>query len=80
MPENEIHELFNEMDLEILYFEKATAITTGRFRNITQNKGLSLGDRACLATAKKYKRIALTADKVWLDFQEDIGVKIELIR
>ncbi len=80
MPENEMHELFNEMGLEILPYEKETAIATGGIRKATQKKGLSLGDRACLAIAKQYKRIALTADKAWLDFQEEIGVKIECIR
>lgn len=80
MPESEIHELFNEMDLEVLPYEKDMAIATGGIRSITQKKGLSLGDRACLASAKQHKRIALTADKVWLDFQESIGVEIKFIR
>ena len=80
MPESEIHELFNEMDLEVLPYEKDMAIATGGIRSITQKKGLSLGDRACLASAKQHKRIALTADKIWLDFQESIGVKIKFIR
>jgi len=72
MPEREIDELFNEMDLETLPFVKETAIATGGIRAITQQKGLSLGDRACLAKVKQYKRIALTADKVWLDFQQEL--------
>jgi len=80
MPESEIHELFNAMDIEILAYEKVTAIATGGIRSITQKKGLSLGDRACLATAKQHKRIALTADKAWLEFQDDIEVEIKLIR
>ncbi|WP_428356347.1 type II toxin-antitoxin system VapC family toxin [Methyloprofundus sp.] len=80
MPESEVYELINAMDIEILDFEKGTAIATGGMRNITQKKGLSLGDRACLATAKQHKRIALTADKAWLEFQQDIGVEIKFIR
>ncbi len=80
MPENEIHELFNEMDLEILPYEKDVAIATGGIRGLTQKKGLSLGDRACLVTAKHHNRIALTADRAWFDFQKDIGVEIEFIR
>ena len=80
MPESEIHELFNAMDIEILTFEKVTAIATGGMRSITQKKGLSLGDRACLATAKQHKRIVLTADKVWQEFQQGIGVEINFIR
>jgi len=80
MPENEIHELFDAMDIEILAYEKFTAIATGGIRSITQKTGLSLGDRACLATAKQHKRIALTADKAWLEFRQEIGVEIKFIR
>ena len=80
MPESEIHELFNAMDIEVLAFEEITAIATGGMRSITQKKGLSLGDRACLATAKQHKRIVLTADKVWQEFQQGIGVEINFIR
>ena len=80
MPESEIHDLLSEIDIEILGYEKESAVATGAIRKLTQKKGLSLGDRACLATAKIHQRIALTADKVWLDFQEDVGVNVELIR
>lgn len=80
MPESEIYELFSDIDIVILSYEKESAVATGGIRKLTQSKGLSLGDRACLATAKIHKRIALTADKVWLGFQEDIGVDVELIR
>lgn len=80
MPESEIHTLFSEIDIDILSYEKKSAIATGGIRKLTEKKGLSLGDRACLATAKTHKRIALTADKAWLDFQREIGVDIELIR
>jgi len=80
MPENEIDELFNEMDLDVLPFNKEVAIATGGIRRLTQNKGLSLGDRACLVTAKHYKRIVLTADRVWLDYQKDLELEIKLIR
>ncbi len=80
MPESEIDAIFNEIDLETLSYEKEAAIATGGIRSLTQKKRLSLGDRACLVTAKQHKRIALTADKLWLDFQQVIGVEIELIR
>lgn len=80
MPETEVDELFDEMDLHVLAFDKKLAMATGGLRYLTQNKGLSLGDRACLATAKFHMRIVLTADKVWLDFQENIGIEIKSIR
>jgi PIN domain nuclease of toxin-antitoxin system len=40
--------------------------------------GLSLGDRACLALAKRLNAPALTAEQVWA--QLDVGIEITLIR
>lgn len=45
---------------------------------ITRSAGLSLGDRACLATALRLDIPAVTADKAWKEV--DVGVEIELIR
>jgi PIN domain nuclease of toxin-antitoxin system len=39
---------------------------------------LSLGDRACIATAIKIGGTAVTADRVWSTL--DLGCKVELIR
>jgi ribonuclease VapC len=40
--------------------------------------GLSLGDRACLALAKRLRAPALTAERVWV--QLEAGIEIILIR
>lgn len=40
--------------------------------------GLSLGDRACLALAKRLNGPALTAERVWA--QLDVGIEIIVIR
>lgn len=44
----------------------------------TRSAGLSLGDRACLATAHRLELPALTADRAWSNL--DITIDIELIR
>lgn len=44
----------------------------------TRSSGLSLGDRACLALARREGLPVLTADRAWKDLQ--VGVEIELIR
>ncbi len=44
----------------------------------TAKAGLSLGDRACLALAKRLDLPVLTADRVWKNLRT--GVKVQLIR
>lgn len=44
----------------------------------TRSAGLSLGDRACLATAHRLGLPALTADKAWAGL--DLDLDIQLIR
>ena len=46
-------------------FTAADAIETGRLRPLTRDAGLSLGDRACLALARRLDAPALTADTDW---------------
>ncbi len=54
--------------------ESAAALWMG-----TKGLGLSLGDRACLATAQKLNLPAVTADKAWANIP-DARVKIVTIR
>ncbi len=42
-------------------------------------EGLSLGDRVCLATARRNEWIAVTADRGWARFASD-ALKVEVIR
>jgi len=67
------HELA-ALGLEILPFTAPVAETTARLRATTRQAGLSLGDRACLATAAVLGLPAITADRVWLD----LGLPIEI--
>jgi ribonuclease VapC len=46
-------------------FTVADAIDTARLRPATRDAGLSLGDRACLALARRLDAPALTADTAW---------------
>jgi ribonuclease VapC len=56
------------------------AIDAGAMVAQTRPLGLSLGDRACLALAKREKLPALTADRIWLQAGTLIGVEVRLIR
>lgn len=46
-------------------FTSADAVEVARLRPLTRDLGLSLGDRACLALAKRLDTPALTADSAW---------------
>ncbi len=50
---------------EILDFTEDSAWEAARLRPLTKQYGLSLGDRACLALARKLNVPAVTADKEW---------------
>jgi ribonuclease VapC len=59
-------------------FTSADAIEVGRIRPMTRKHGLSLGDRACLALARRLEIPALTADKTWSKL--DLGLELRQIR
>ena len=58
--------------------DAAQARRAGRLRRPTRERGLSLGDRACLALAIERRLPALTADRAWAGL--DLGVEIVVIR
>lgn len=78
MPETAISSAIEILGLELVDFDFETAFAAGTLRATTQALGLSLGDRFCLALAKKLNLPAFTADKRWRKL--DIGVTIHLIR
>lgn len=59
-------------------FAAADAVEVARLRPLTRETGLSLGDRACLALARRLGAPALTADAEWSKAQH--GVELQQIR
>jgi ribonuclease VapC len=59
-------------------FTAADALDTARLRSPTRDAGLSLGDRACLALARRLDAVALTADRTWRGVAH--GVEVRYIR
>jgi PIN domain nuclease of toxin-antitoxin system len=59
-------------------FTSADAIEVGRTRPMTRKHGLSLGDRACLALARRLRLPTVTADKTWAKL--DLGLELRQIR
>ena len=70
--------LFNQMRLEVVAFSAKHSLRVGLLRLATKPAGLSLGDRACLATAELLGATAVTADRAWKKLR--LPVKIKLIR
>ncbi len=56
-----------DLDLKVISFDKAQADKAGKLRQATRSRGLSLGDRACLALAAHYDATAVTTDRAWND-------------
>jgi len=59
-------------------FTLADAVEAARLRPLTEKAGLSLGDRSCLALARRLGTPALTADQPWRDI--DLPVEVRSIR
>lgn len=67
-----------ESAVEFVPFLPEDAAITASLTPITQNLGLSLADRACIALAISRGVPVLTADRAWAALE--IGVKVELVR
>jgi len=68
------------LGLRVVAFDQAMAFEAGRLRVLTRALGLSLGDRACLATGIVLQLPVLTADREWLKLKSKLGLVIEAVR
>lgn len=78
IPDEDIRESLADLDLDVRDFDAPQAMRAGALRNLTKAKGLSLGDRACLALAGELGATALTTDGAWQGL--DHGVAVVLAR
>lgn len=56
------------------------ALDAGFLRSLTDRAGLSLGDRFCVALARRFNCSVLTADRSWAEIGERCGIDVKLIR
>ena len=75
----QVADVFDDLSIEVVPFDRETALLSGAYRPRTRHLGLGLGDRACLATARRLRIPALTVDRVW-ERIELRGVEIVVIR
>ncbi len=66
------------LGLSVEPFGEPQAVMVARLRERTRSRGLSLGDRACLALAAERGSIAVTADRSWAEL--DVGVDVVVVR
>ena len=64
--------------LAIRPFDEGLAIASGLLCRSPRTHGLSLGDRACLALARRERATVLTADRNWAALE--LGLDMEFIR
>lgn len=60
--------------------DHALALEAGRLRRLTDPAGLSLGDRFCLALARRLGAGVVTSDRAWARIADQVGVEVHLIR
>lgn len=78
VPQREIEEALSGLGLHVRPFDQVQAYLAGSLRSSTRSRGLSLGDRACLALGLQEALPTLTADRNWADVVT--GAEVEFIR
>jgi PIN domain nuclease of toxin-antitoxin system len=74
-PEQAVQTVLN-LDYERADLDAALARRAGTLWRKVKPRGLSLGDRCCLALAERENLPAVTADQRWADLDLDIEVKL----
>jgi len=80
MPERQVDAMLDPLPVAIVPADKALAQIAGRLRATTADAGLSLGDRFCLALAKREGLPAWTSDQNWKKIADAAEVKVVTIR
>lgn len=78
LSDDEIQAVTIKLGVESAPFDLHQAQISAELCRVTRSRGLSLGDRACLALAKSTALPALTADKIW--HEAGTGVEIDMVR
>src|SRR3546814_8441788 len=80
MPEREVDAMLDPLPMTIVPADKALGQLAGRLRAVTAEAGLSLGDRFCLALARRAGLPAWTADTAWKNIADAAKVGVVLVR
>ena len=80
MDREDVQATLADLPLDIQPITSELAIDAGFMRSQTGRRGLSHGDRACLALARSLALPAVTADRPWADLSEELAIEVVLIR
>ena len=76
----DIETLLQSLPVRVMPVDAGLSYDAGMLRPLTLKGGLSLGDRYCLALARREGLPALTAERRWPDLAAAAGVTVEMIR
>jgi ribonuclease VapC len=76
----DIETMLHPLPIRVVPVDAALSYEVGMLRPLTLPGKLSLGDRYCLALAKREGIPALTAERRWLDIAVAVDVAVDLIR
>lgn len=77
-PAARARQLLSRMAIAVHPLSEDDAFLAGELRTPTRSAGLSLGDRGCLALARRLDGAVLTTDRAWQRL--DLGLDIRVIR
>lgn len=80
MPSDEVETALRELPIRLLPLDEDQAYQASTLRPVTADKGLSLGDRRCLALAHSLALPAWTCDRAWVGMPHEIGAEVKLVR
>ena len=80
MPADQVDTMLRPLPLTVVDADQTLATLAGHLRAATAQAGLSLGDRFCLALARRDGLPALTADRQWRGVADAAGVEVSVIR
>lgn len=69
-------QLIARLQLELHPFNEELAVEVAVLRTLTKAKGLSFGDRACLALTRKLGLPVLSADTRWMEVELDLDIRM----
>lgn len=79
-PQERVRTTLARLRLAAVPPDEAMAIDAGLLIEATRGAGLSLGDRFCLALARRVAAPVMTADRAWLKVAERLGTEVRVIR